>query len=533
MQPQTQSTIGVSENVAEVVSDYQITIAGNVSSFHGTQAEAWAHVDQLMIGQPVGTVPEIKTRTAIVTPPPSTRREAVANGVSTEGAARSTVDLLAAQAAGFAPARPLYDRGTPVIGLGVQNARESHRTWEAQPRLGDAVAKFCDHIGTEKRRDQLIGIDQLAMYGDGLITGLDGERWLIEPDALVQLASRLGVKQAGYLVNIWPALRAQNWNQMIATSTRHEKSTCPVEHELYKTLDSLQTVRARLRDSEGQPSIWAVLSDRYATFDVDKIAAALAAGLAKYPEARCEVTYDGHSAQFDVLFHSNVQPEKFVAGEFFKVGYRVKTSDSGGGSIWVSLLLWQNLCLNLIVIDVAQFTLAKLRHIGDPIALAAKFRDAVKQGEQRIGHFLKAWDFATDDALVYVAAGRYGVSDAVRLLDEMPDGDTFTEAEVLAGVFQGLKKMDKLSITNDDITGLVAAHALDESAARVRVPVTRASVVNAVTRYAHETVGRLQPGKQSELESQAGALLIGSRGGNPAPLPFMPPRRVDLAALPH
>jgi hypothetical protein len=269
-----------------------------------------------------------------------------------------------------------------------------------------------------------------------------------------------------------------------------------------------------------------VLSDRYATFDVDAIALALAAGLAKYPEARCEITYDGRGAQFDVLFHSNVEPEKYVCGEFFKIGYRVRTSDAGGGSIKVSLLCYQNLCLNLIVIDVSTFVLANLRHIGSPEALASKFRDAVRVGEQKIGHFLRAWNFATDDALADDAqGGRLIVSDRVRLLDELPTGETFTEAELLAGVFTGLGKSDLVSIGRDDIPGLIAAHALDTSSARELVPVTRASIVNAVTRYAHETVGRLDPRKQSELESQAGALLIGSRGGNPAPLPFMPPRR--------
>lgn len=541
-------TIGVSENRK----NFRIRLSGKETEFSGTDAELWQHIDgTLMPGAADGALPHVEeikdapaqlvtsapasaipaTSTAIVpTAAPKTHAEAKRNGVSVEGAARSTTDLLAAQAAGFAPARPLYDRGTPVIALGVENARASHRTWEKQPRLQEAVAKFCEHVKAENRRDELIGIDQLMMFADGTLTGARDERWLIEPEAMAQLASRLGVPSAGYLVNVWPQLRSLNWNQLVATAVKHEKSTCPKEHELYGTLDSLQTVRARMRDAEGKPSVWAVVSDSYATFDVDQIARALALGLAKYPEARCEVTYDGRGAQFDVLFHSDVQPEKYVAGEFFKVGYRVRTSDAGGGSIKVSVLLWQNLCLNLLCIDVASFVLANLRHIGDSHKLAAKFRDAVKAGEQRIGHFLRAWNFATDDSLANDAHGRLVVSDRVRLLDEMPSGDTFTEAELLAGVFAGLGKADLVSIGKDDITGLVAAHALDTSSARAVVPVTRASVVNAITRYAHETVGRIDPRKQAMLESEAGALLIGGRGGEPAALPFMPPRKLQTVA---
>ena len=543
---QTQ-TIGVSENQA--TRTFKIVISGKETRFTGTDAQLWDHIDGvLMLGVADGTYPHVEPitepapqpapqvvnaapATALRVTAPKTHTEAKRATVNTDDKARSVTDLLAAQAAGFAPARPLYDRGTPVIALGVQNARASHRAWEAQPRLHDAVGAFVEHVKAEQRRDVLIGIEHLAMHADGKLTGDGGQKWQLEPEALVQLATRLGVPQPGFLASAWPALRAMCWNQMLATATNHERSTCPKEHAIRSSLDSLQTIRARLRAADGDPAVWAVLSDRYATFDVDQIAAALAKGLAQYSEARCEITYDGRGAQFDVLFHSDVQPEKYVAGEFFKVGYRVRTSDAGGGSIKVSVLIWQNLCLNLLCIDVSTFVLANLRHIGSSEALAAKFRDAVKQGEQRIGHFLRAWNFATDDAIADDAkGGRLIVSDRVRLLDELPTGDTFTEAELLAGVFSGLGKSDAVSIGRDDIPGLIAAHALDNSSARELLPVTRASVVNAITRYAHETVGRLNPAKQAELESQAGALLIGSRGGNPAPLPFMPPRKAEVRA---
>jgi hypothetical protein len=537
--------IGVSENETK---RFWIKIAGVESEFRGTVKAMETHVETLMVGQNDGTYPSIKEiadapqivnaapatalRVVSTQTAPATRAAAISGGVSVEGAARSTIDLLAAQAAGFAPARPLYDRGTPVIGLGVQNARASHRAWEKMPRLKDAVELFNMHVRAEQRRDVLIPIEHLAMHADGMLTGEHNDKWLLEPEALVQLATRLGVPQPSFLASAWPNLRAMVWNQMLATAMKHDKSTCPQEHALRKTLDSLQTVRARLRAADGgKDAVWAVLSDRYATFDVDQIAASLAKGLSQFNDARCEITYDGRSAQFDVLFHSNVEPEKFVAGEFFKVGYRVRTSDAGGGSIKVSLLVYQNLCLNLIVIDVATFVLANLRHIGSSEALASKFREAVRVGEQKIGHFLRAWNFAADDSLADTNAGRLVLSDRVRLLDELPTGDTFTEAELLAGVFSGLGKSDLVSIGRDDIPGLIAAHALDTSSARELVPVTRASVVNAITRYAHETVGRLNPSKQSELESQAGALLIGSRGGQPAPLPFMPPRKAQTVAV--
>lgn len=542
-------TIGVSGKKS-----FRIVIAGNESRFTGTDDELWAYIDgTLMIGAADGTWPHVEeikdapaevvkaapaaalpviSSSATVTAP-KTHAEAMRNGVNTEGAERSTVDLLAAQAAGFAPARPFFDRGTPVIALGVDNARASHRQWEAQPRLALAGEQFIAHVRSEDRRDEMIDLAVLCMRKDGSLTGRDGARWLLEPDALSQLASRLKVPSVGFLGAIWPELRAINWNQMIATSLKHDKSTCPKDHALYTQLDSLQTVRARLRNAPNtsDPAVWAVVSESYATFDVDQIVASLVAGIAKqYPDARAEITYDGKNAQIDVLFHSNVAPDKYVAGEFFKVGYRIRTNDGGGGGLVISLLLWQNLCLNLLCIDVASFTLARLRHIGDGAKLAQKFREAVAAGESRIGHFLRAWNFATEDALASQAGSRLVVSEHVRLLEELPTGDTFTEAELLTGLFAGLGKADSVSITRDDLPGLVAAHALDLSGAREVAPVTRASVVNAITRYAHETVGRLDPHKQAKLESEAGKLLVGGNGGKPAPLPFMPPRKLQQVA---
>lgn len=522
------------ETKTSVDKEWEITINGSVHAYHGTDAGMWRETSRLMANQPSGVIPTFREvnapadsgnaitvapSVAPVTSAPRTHSEAVQAGPDAEGAARSTVDLLAAQAAGFAPRQPFYDRGTPVIDLGVSNARASHREWEAMPKLAEAVDTFVTQIKREERHDVLVPLRQLAMRADGSLVGVDNARWSPEPDALVQLATRLHAPSPGYLREVWPQLRALNWNHLLATAAGLDKSTCPADHPLRKQLVGDDHVRARLRESAGGTALWAALSDSYACFDVDAIALALAQGLAAYGDARCEITYDGRGMQIDVLFHSDVKPTRYVAGEFFKCGYRIRTSDTGGGSIVVSLLLWQNLCLNLICLDVSTFTLARLRHIGDPKVLAERFSGAVREGEQRLGHFLRAWNFAEEQAVTV------SDSEAVRLLDSVDAGDTLTDAEVLAGVFGGLRKADQLSITGDDIPGLLAAHALDTSAARELAPITRASVVNAITRYAHETVGRYNPAKQSELESQAGALLVSARGSKPAPLPLLPPKR--------
>jgi hypothetical protein len=105
----------------------------------------------------------------------------------------------------------------------------------------------------------------------------------------------------------------------------------------------------------------------------------------------------------------------------------------------------------------------------------------------------------------------------------MPDRP-FSETELLTGIFQGIGKSGAVSINRNDWPGLLAAHTKDQSGAVEVAPVTRASVINAITRHAHETVGRTDPLRQMELEREAGALLVSARGNaNPQPLPFWPP----------
>jgi hypothetical protein len=527
---------------------FEITIPGHDPvTHHGDNESAWKYVCERMNGvEGIPTVKRLDTPAPapapapmpaipVVTPEPApvaapvTHREAVAQGVNAEGAARSTADLLAAQASGFTPERPYFDRGTPVIGLGVQNARASATEHAAKPKLPAAVDGLIRCVEGEHRRDVTVSASSLAMYANGDLAGPDGARWALEEPALAQIAQRSGIPHASYLAQCWPALRAQNWNQWIATMTGHERSTCPADHLARKRLADKKEaqIMCRLRDDPmGKPAVWAALSNRYGVYDVDQIAIALRDGLSAYPEARCEIEYNGSQAQFDVLFHSDVKPEHYVAGEFFKAGIRVKTSDAGGGSISVGLLIWQNLCLNLLCIDVGTYAIDRIKHLGDPKRLAERFAAAVQTGEDRLAHFLRAWGYACGESLASVTSTGYK-PEHVRLLDEM-EAETVSETDLLGGIFLGLGQSGLVSVGKADLPGLLAAHAFDKSGAVQLAPVTRASIVNAVTRYAHVDVGRSDPMRQHELESEAGALLAQRK---PSPLPFAPPTSRQRVAV--
>src|SRR5262249_9089421 len=78
--------------------------------------------------------------------------------------------------------------------------------------------------------------------------------------------------------------------------------------------------------------------------------------------------YDGHRARLNILFHSNIEPERCVAGEIFKAGVLVTSADDGSGAIRISAEVWRNLCRNLIILGRARIPVARRRHVGRGIA---------------------------------------------------------------------------------------------------------------------------------------------------------------------
>jgi len=70
------------------------------------------------------------------------------------------------------------------------------------------------------------------------------------------------------------------------------------------------TLRARQTGSGCE--IFSIVGPRYAPLDIDVIATQLHGAIPK--DARAEVVYDGYRARLSVLFHSNLSPERCVAG---------------------------------------------------------------------------------------------------------------------------------------------------------------------------------------------------------------------------
>ena len=258
-----------------------------------------------------------------------------------------------------------------------------------------------------------------------------------------------------------------------------------------RTRASVLPKYAKPHDARAPREVFAVVSPSYTAFDVDKIARAIA--LAMPAEAKAEITYDGQRASFDIRFHSKVKPEHYVAGEFFRGGIRVRTDDTGGGAVQVSSTVWQNLCLNLIVIDEQTQGLARIRHVGSVAELARRLGEALKKAKSTLAHFLKAWDYAIEDKLTPATLDHDDdVEVPVRIEDALP------------GIFNGLAERELVPLKHRAaaIPQLMRMYEKDTSAA---AGPTRAAIVNAITRYAHEVND--DPWHEDELERAAGQLL--------------------------
>lgn len=422
--------------------------------------------------------------------------------VSAAGKARSEEGEDLALEGGFAPKPPVYEAGTRVNETGVENARRMQLDHDAKPFARDLAADLAATVKAELRRDtEAVNVSDLRMTKDARLVLPDRMRLAMNKRAFNGLVSRLPMTGGGaYLAQCPEELRAINVNHWAVELGKREAAD--------PQADPKQAV-IRTRRVGDKRSAFAVVSPSYTPFDVDKIAEAL--HLALPGDAKGEVQYDGQKMRLEGLWRSNVAPEEFVAGEFFKAGVIVRADDTGAGSIRVQSVLWRNLCLNLIILDKAIGVDVRIRHTGSVQALAERFREAFGQALGSVDGFRRAWGYAMserDDILVERSQGT--TSDDITGLPV---------SAVLPGLLHGILDRDLVPVRGrkaDVVPALLEMHRQDEAADAYGV--SRASIANAFTRYAHKV--ETDPFVADEIREGAGRLLSGSRGRAPAPLPY-------------
>ncbi len=431
------------------------------------------------------------------------------------GKIRSMIDFAEAEAEGFAPRQSLYERGTMVVQAGVANAKRSRQQWEAMPLVDDYTADFEERIAAEERTDVKVEPHQLRMTRDGRIgvPGSEEPARLITMQGMQGLTTRLGYGGATYLSKCWPNLRAKNFNAWgghltTADAEGQARQSADDANDTEKKYETPNLI-LRTRNGEGASEIYGAVSDSYTSFDVDKVAEAFRLALHGMG-ARGRVTYDGAKARFEAIFHSDIRPEDYVAGEFFKAGIIVQTDDTGSGSLRGNATVWQNLCLNLMIIDTARQDLFRIRHMGSVAELAKKFRAGIEAGKSKLSHFIHAWGFACKDDVLATARAVAG-DVPMKISDALP------------GLYNGILEHDLVPVRGrreENIKSLIAMYEKDESGAHQDAYVTRAAVVNSFTRFAHEVND--DPWAEDEIQRAASALLHGRNGRAPAALPWIP-----------
>lgn len=413
------------------------------------------------------SIPVMKT-----TPAPSQDVERV----DAAGAARATADEKLAKSLGFSPKPPVFEIGTVVNTIGVDNFRRSRQDWAKLPSLPELARNFSDRIAAEQRSDVKMEARELRAAPDGTIVDTTTDRAILCSErAMDGFATHLTPGGAGYLKQCPSDLRATNLNHWFGQAFTVDARASKKAGEVVTKPREL-TLRTRARKG-GMREIFAVTGPKYAAFDVDKVAREAAAGIGG--DARGTVTYDGYKMTLDAVFHSNIQPENAVAGEFFQGCIRITAADDGTGAVRVKLGLWRNLCRNLIIVDFDTVLVGSRKHVG-AATIEEDIRELMGQANERIALIVNKWSEAsTEDVLA-----RYDLTD----VDEVFRGLVLNGCVKATG-----KKPDEMVKTLHE--------------AWEREPgYSKTAILNAITRAAHE--GTWSSWADSEdLESQAGDLL--------------------------
>jgi hypothetical protein len=397
-------------------------------------------------------------------------------GVSALGAERATRDATTLTALGFTVPPPLFAVGSLVNQTGVENAKRKRLAFEALPALKPALYDFRAKILSENRRDIVVDApEKVRLRDNGELMLPSGECFVFDEASFEQFAKRLALpKGAGtYLASVEPDMRAWNVTEWL----RRNKA---------------EPFMLRVRNGH---EVYACVSPKYVGYDVSVIAIDLWEALKDVDGLRGTVDYDGKRVQIDALAHSDIAPERYVAGEVFQVGTRVATADDGTGSCKGGGTALRNLCLNLIVVASIQAGTFSVAHRGSRDAFQKAIREGFDGSTKAAKAFVKLWN---SDEQVRDLRGSIKPEDGEAVV---PSGaDDYSVNQLMWGLFVAEQK--RLPLGQRELAPVMAAWKKEPE-------VSRKGVANALTRYAHE--GQANAWHADELERAAGEVLTSKR----------------------
>jgi hypothetical protein len=385
---------------------------------------------------------------------------------------------------GIAMAPPIYAPGFVTEKLGGENFHLSHKEHREMPMTVEGLQGIKDAVRAEKRLDLTLHPQRLRMLPNGLLYRVDGAKnpdgtprtIVLEGNGLRQLCARMTdqfPRAAEFLSVLDPADRAEVFNKQIVK------------------VDPDYEFKARTRlSANGMRSVYAVVGKTYSTFDADRIAEVLSDPFREMqiefgenaPRGLALYQPDDSSMRVDAIWHAD-SIVNLAAGDVFKAGLRFRSSDTGGGSIKADLLVWRNLCKNLIIIDNASVEVMRKSHRGSMDGVVVDLTSATAKAQDLVQGFAKDWGFLRRTPITKVQI--FG--------EQYKDVYTAINALLDAG------RIDGMTATNATVQALLASRNAEPGNESL------ADVINIITRAAHE--GKFGIDKQEKIERAAGELV--------------------------
>jgi len=376
-----------------------------------------------------------------------------------------------AEQAGFALADPLYALGTPVIPVGVENARLARQEFDDMPSAEEALENLRDKVKAEKRRDISKTAGSLRICKKTGRLRFGRREALLTKTGFGQLFSLLpgAPSHAGtYLADVPPDRRAREARFIFSANADKE-------------------VVLRLRNPEGSklPQVYSVVTPTYTDIGPSLLSEQLLRLVKKenrLAETKGDIVYGGTWTNIRLVTHTTVEPEKFVAGEVFRAAVMFKLSDDKRSSVLAFAEAMRNLCLNLILVDTARQGLMRRRHVGDISRISDEIYAATLAGLEKIQPFMDMWSTGRGIAIE-------DRTEAVEIL-------TGSREESKSGAFISLPHVEPVAM----------ASALTD--AWDKEPESNLTgLANAMTRASHEAAWPSPVLAAEILQHQAGQLL--------------------------
>jgi hypothetical protein len=323
----------------------------------------------------------------------TTNANANATGTDTETANATDTDVpqrltdqrkLVVEKHGIVMREPVFTLGTRVRqDPGTQDRIARVRQgFDDLPLVGDAMDSLISEIEREQRRDVLSRLGELSLdpetgrvhhargKGTGLMLSANAYSQLMQLTESPDSAARYHLSERTPL-----GVRAAEFNRIMTENASKE-------------------VYVRLRKPVGSDeyAAFAFVSQRYdRETSIDTVAKQLK-DRRDLRDARAEVEYSAGSTTIRLHAASDVAGSDYRAGEVFRAvaAFRIADDKSAGGNFWREV--HRNLCLNLIIVDVAKSANIRGRHVGR--SMTDWLNTALDSASGFLPDFLEMWDAA-------------------------------------------------------------------------------------------------------------------------------------------